>query len=594
MTTRRALLLSAAFSGALLAAGTAFAAPPSGSAPTTAAADTIGETSNGQVIVTAEKRVASVQRVPIAVSAFTSKSRQVIGIDTLMDLTNFTPGLRYAPALDRIFLRGVGRQTNNLATDPGVATYVDGVYNAQTYTAGGDNLFIQRIEVLRGPQGTLYGRNGIGGAINAISATPTDNFYAEGRASVGNYDAYSAEAVASGPINDAVRFRLGASYTYQGQGYFHNLATGGTSDGNGSSTYLEAQISANLGPHVEAWVKASTYWFDTTYGTTNTTVPYNAQTSLFNVFAPNFPNAAFAYSGLIPFTQLNPSITGNPGIANKWDFSNNTPSKITQTGNYLLVGHLTWHAPGVDVKYIGGAAHYRLDLWGDADGTDVTSITIPLNPGSTCASGFVGPCAALTYNPTAISHYVEDKSFYSHELNLVSAYEGPFQWLAGLYYYHEQYTQPVTVALPFYPGITNPVFPTTSFPFFGGAAAPNPGRYVTASDQDMHADSYAGFAQIDWKFAPTLKLTAGLRYTYDDKAGDESYRDICGGCSGLGAYFEQPNLGTSTPVLDVTNLVISMAPAQGAGIATLNSATGDYVRHLSANWSALTGTLGLE
>ena len=98
----------------------------------------------------------------------------------------------------------------------------------------------------------------------------------------------------SGPINDAVRIRLGASYSNQTQGYFHNVATGGTSDGNGTGVYLEGQIAADLGPHVEAWVKASTYWFDTTYGETNTTVPYLFQLLPFDPLAPGYPNAAFA------------------------------------------------------------------------------------------------------------------------------------------------------------------------------------------------------------------------------------------------------------------------------------------------------------
>ena len=275
------------------------------------------------------------------------------------------------------------------------------------------------------------------------------------------------------------------------------------------------------------------------------------------------------------------------------NFSNNTPSKITQTGNYFLVGHLTWHAPGVDVKYIGGAAHYRLDLWGDADGTDITSITIPLNAGLTSCT-FIAGCGPVTYNPSLISHYVEDKSFYSHELNLVSTYEGPLQWVAGLYYYHEQYSQPVTVSAPGFPGITMPFFIGGSSTGTGAAAALNPSGAVSAMNQDMHADSYAGFAQVDWKITPTIKLTGGLRYTYDDKSGTESYRNICWGCSGISPFYEQYNLGTSTPVLDVTNFVISFAPAAGAGIATLNPTTGAYVRRLSANWSALTGTAGVE
>src|SRR5258708_34038022 len=87
-------------------------------------------------------------------------------------MTNFTPGLAYSSQLDRISLRGVGRLTNVQAADPGVATYSDGVYTSSTVEAGKTPIFVDRVEVLRGPQGTLYGRNSIGGGLNAIPQPP--------------------------------------------------------------------------------------------------------------------------------------------------------------------------------------------------------------------------------------------------------------------------------------------------------------------------------------------------------------------------------------------------------------------------------------
>jgi iron complex outermembrane receptor protein len=147
-----------------------------------------------EIVVTAEKRSENLETVPVAVSAFTSKERDLIGIETIQDLTDFTPGLGYSTALDRAFIRGIGRETNNLATQPGIATYNDGVYNSSVDAATGDPLFLDHIEVLRGPAGTLYGRNSIGGTINAISKRPTDDWYAEARTNIGNYGVYNFEA----------------------------------------------------------------------------------------------------------------------------------------------------------------------------------------------------------------------------------------------------------------------------------------------------------------------------------------------------------------------------------------------------------------
>jgi iron complex outermembrane receptor protein len=128
-----------------------------------------GETTVDEVIVTAEKRSESLQDVPVAVSAYTAETRQLIGISTIQDLANFTPGLSFSGSQDRVFIRGVGRQTNTNGSDPGVATYTDGVYDASTRSVSASDFFVERVEILRGPQGTLYGRNSIGGAINAIA-----------------------------------------------------------------------------------------------------------------------------------------------------------------------------------------------------------------------------------------------------------------------------------------------------------------------------------------------------------------------------------------------------------------------------------------
>src|SRR5262245_39228104 len=120
------------------------------------------------VVVTANKREETVQDIPVAVTAITSEAKQQLGIISVTDLTNVTPGLSYTPGNERVTLRGIGRLSNSFGADPGVANYNDGLYTPFAVFAGKDPLLIDRVEVLRGPQGTLYGRNAIGGAINTI------------------------------------------------------------------------------------------------------------------------------------------------------------------------------------------------------------------------------------------------------------------------------------------------------------------------------------------------------------------------------------------------------------------------------------------
>src|SRR5690349_22515345 len=152
------------------------------------------------VVVTAEKRSQDVQTVPIAISVFGSEKRDQLGIISIQDMTNFTPGLQYSTSTDRISLRGLGRLTNVLSADASVANYADGVYETFAVRAGASTLFTDRVEVLRGPQGTLYGRNAIAGALNIISKRPTENWYGEVRGSYANYNHGDLEGGISGPL----------------------------------------------------------------------------------------------------------------------------------------------------------------------------------------------------------------------------------------------------------------------------------------------------------------------------------------------------------------------------------------------------------
>src|SRR3954447_21824164 len=152
-----------------------------------------------ELVVTAEKREQNLQDIPIAISAFTDKQRDIVGIQSIQDMTNFTPGLQYSTSTDRVSLRGLGRLTNVLSADASVANYADGVYETFAVRAGASTLFTDRVEVLRGPQGTLYGRNSIAGALNIISKRPTENWYGEARVGYANYEHSDVEMAVSGP-----------------------------------------------------------------------------------------------------------------------------------------------------------------------------------------------------------------------------------------------------------------------------------------------------------------------------------------------------------------------------------------------------------
>jgi hypothetical protein len=222
--------------------------------PAAAATTTIEE-----LVVTAEKREQNLQDVPVAVSAFTDNKRELVGINSIQDMTNFTPGLTYNSSTDRVSLRGVGRLTNVLSGDASVANYNDGVYETFAVQAGRSTLFLDRVEVLRGPQGTLYGRNAIGGAINEISKRPTEDWYAEARATYENYNHYILEAAVSGPVPfyDKLQWRLAGDWDRQTDGWAKSTIPGAPDEGNViNEWFLEAQLQGKFfDDKLEFWAK---------------------------------------------------------------------------------------------------------------------------------------------------------------------------------------------------------------------------------------------------------------------------------------------------------------------------------------------------
>ena len=163
-----------------------------------------------EILVTAEKREASIQDVPIAISAFGRDMRDRLGIISNADLANHTPSTTFNTNPNRVFIRGVGRVENSLGTEPGVAVYRDGIYAQEVGQLPESTFFTDHIEVLRGPQGTLYGRNAVGGAVNVVSKRPTDEFSGEVRAGAYSDSGYQLGLALAGPINDRFRYRVAA------------------------------------------------------------------------------------------------------------------------------------------------------------------------------------------------------------------------------------------------------------------------------------------------------------------------------------------------------------------------------------------------
>ncbi|HEX4184162.1 MAG TPA: TonB-dependent receptor [Caulobacteraceae bacterium] len=590
----------------------------------------------GEVVVTAEKRSVNVQKVPVAVSAFTAKQRNLEGINTIQDITNFTPGLTYSTSLDRAAMRGLARLSNTLSADSSVAVYNDDLYSTSTYLVGLDDLFVSQIEIERGPQGTLYGRNAIGGLINTTSRRPTDDFSGEVRAEYGNYDHSNFEGTLSGPTGiNGLDFRVSGYDTNQNGGYLTNIAPGKPQEGgivhdwygNAMLEYkptdrddlfldfydygFEGDRSGPgslLGTPLTGAYDTGEGNFDTSNLTFNPNFGYSTQTG-FNTL-PGLPVGGFA-RGPVPDSVVGAVGTGNPALQNIRDFAHSIPTSIHLHDSWTINFHWTHHFDGFDVKYVGGYSQYHYNLHSSlfyGDNSSVTQYTVPLAPGSAC-SGIAG-CTPLTVFPSENYNYREDNSWFSHELTFSSTNDSPLQWIAGVYYYDQSYHDPITVSLPQQAQEANPISGLT-----GAPAAANPSRDWYYTSYQLETKSTAIYGQIDYKLSDMIKLTGGLRYTYDQKSGIEDYRLVAfsnvaanPGCFGAlvanaatcpthSPELSAENLGSRLPAIDVTASAIG-APLNTSykGVTCLPHllTNGQYERCLGDTSSATTGTAGVE
>jgi iron complex outermembrane receptor protein len=180
-----------------------------------------------EIVVTAEKRQSTLMETPAAISAFNSETLTDAVVRDINAVGMLTPGLIVNQELvAKVFLRGVGTENLTSGGDPGVALNVDGVYIARTSAANFDLFDVERVEVLKGPQGTLYGRNATGGAINIISAAPTATFGGDVRAEMGDYDYLRVGATLNGPIIDDKLLGRVSVIKSDRDGYTKNYTTG--------------------------------------------------------------------------------------------------------------------------------------------------------------------------------------------------------------------------------------------------------------------------------------------------------------------------------------------------------------------------------
>ena len=456
-----------------------------------------------EIVVTAQKRSEDVQDVPISISTYSNDFLQDSSIDTLQDLGAYTPNLTLSQsssvANQRIIMRGVGSVGNN-AIEPSVAVFIDGVYYPRPSSVVGTLSDLEMIEVLRGPQGTLFGRNASMGALNIRTAKPSDEFEGNIRLSYGDFDEFRVSGSVSNSLSEQTSGRLSFHYSDR-DGYGDNTFTSG-SNGNGVGAWNDFGFRGKLN------------FTPSDVLDINITVDYAKVNNQGSVIEVKSDTVLPAYIARISGALTNPAIGIVPGP---------TPS-TTDTFDYNINQD---HRDDAEDEQWGAA----LDIsWSMGEHT-IRSITAFRDWGNNTFESALRLPADLLNRVTAY----EAKTL-SQELHILSPTGGFTEYIAGFYYYDEEYNidQQFTLGPDFCPTIGNLVTGKTRTPAFGAAAAAQcaagpqgtvakvVGPFGTgAVDLQFRQDltSIAGFGQVTFNIDDRFRVTGGLRWTDDDKTG---------------------------------------------------------------------------
>lgn len=279
-----------------------------------------------EVIVTAQHREESLQDVPIAITAIGSEELRAADISDLNAISLRTPGFSmgtFTPAQPQLYIRGIGSNADGASEDQSVVVFLDGVYLGRTAGQAFDLFDLERIEVLRGPQGTLYGKNAAGGALNIISQKPTDEFEGAVEVSGGDLGYFATRAKVSGPLGDRLAGKLSMSYKER-DGYVESVVADLDDFNSYDSTAVRGQLLSRPGDTLELLVTAD-------YSADNRVSPgrnigddfAQEQIVAAGPFNPDF------YENLLEIEPKSDIETWGLSLQADWDIGNGTLTSIT-------------------------------------------------------------------------------------------------------------------------------------------------------------------------------------------------------------------------------------------------------------------------
>lgn len=471
------------------------------------------------IVVTARKREENVQDAPLSISAFSGDSLAVRGVTSISEVSNLSPNINYqnnpgsggSSSVASVYIRGIGQRDFLGTIDNGVGFYIDDIVVGRTVGAVVDLYDIDRVEVLRGPQGTLFGRNNIGGALKLHLKKPADEFGGKVELQYGTDNLFRAKGSVDIPLNDVISTKFSGIYVRQ-DGYVDRPAGGDL--GNKNTFALRGAVKFEPSSDLEINIAAE-YSEDDDNGpaftlvTAGALVPDGFAGFYNNVVDPTncaYPGGLFDTTGTCYNDQF---------VSDTQNFGTGETYSRTKVFNAKL--DIEWFLNDeVTLRSITGYRDLTADFARDSDAS---------------------PLPIVNFFDT-----FESEQF-TQEFNLsAELFDGAVDFVTGLYYYKET-------------GENINLLQFTIADFQSGAA--------------FGSESYAGYGQATWHITDRLDLTVGGRYTYEEKTFNPDqivlqnligipYLDNAGNCV---LQDEGANLGAGTPGL-ITTIPAAACPVR--------------------------------
>jgi outer membrane receptor protein involved in Fe transport len=375
------LVSSAPWSVVTPALAQSVSTPPTTLDPQGASGATVAD-----IVVTAQRRSENLQKVPIAVSAFSSADLQAASIKTTANLVSITPALNILNSTGFIEprIRGIGNTSAGPGVENSVAAYVDGVYISSAPGSLTSLSNVERVEVLKGPQGTLFGRNATGGLIQVITKDPSDTFNGQAHIGYGSFKTVTGDLYLSAPLQDGTAINLAASGSHMGDGYGRNLTNGQEINKNIHDISVRSKLVSHLGPSTTVRLIA-----DYARQKSSDPSPVAASGTSTSAYRDVANQPIFLFQG-------------------KWDGQVNSP-----------IYH-SIHAGGVSLKVD--------QQIGDATLTSTTAYRVTR----------FRQVFDADFSPaqSVFEDYTQKDRQFSQELQLASSQHGSVRWVIGAYYFH--------------------------------------------------------------------------------------------------------------------------------------------------------------